>query len=189
MLARTFLGEKIQQGSKGHCSIEDSVATVKLVKHKLTKGLHYGDAVMSGVSSKTSDRPELGSSSFSANVLQQCTETGKTACVIGTREVVEKYKFAARNGRGNDNVTFVDAESNKNCIEALCKSGADKSLNIAHVKLSGDGSDSDGGNFGAVDSWVQYVFQRSLRFSIHIIVFGGKTDGSGGCCFVKLKNL
>lgn len=36
-LTEMFLGEKIQQGTDGHDSIEDSIAALKLVQFKLSK--------------------------------------------------------------------------------------------------------------------------------------------------------
>lgn len=38
-LAFTFLGETIQDSRHGHCSVEDSVATMKLLKLKLKHGM------------------------------------------------------------------------------------------------------------------------------------------------------
>jgi len=40
-LAERFLGEKIQQGQKGHSPTEDAAAAMKLVLLKLAKGNKY----------------------------------------------------------------------------------------------------------------------------------------------------
>ncbi|KAK7113562.1 uncharacterized protein [Littorina saxatilis] len=44
-----FLGKVIQDSSAGHCSSEDAIATIDLVKFKLSKGLEFGDAVLGGI--------------------------------------------------------------------------------------------------------------------------------------------
>ena len=43
MLAKTFLGQEIQMNKEGHSSIEDSTASLKLTKLKLSKDIYYGD--------------------------------------------------------------------------------------------------------------------------------------------------
>ncbi|XP_048764666.2 RNA exonuclease 5-like isoform X2 [Ostrea edulis] len=45
-LTEMFVREKIQEGTEGHDSVEDSVATMKLVQHKLKHNLNYGDVRM-----------------------------------------------------------------------------------------------------------------------------------------------
>ncbi|XP_064473191.1 RNA exonuclease 5-like [Ornithodoros turicata] len=45
-LCSLFLGEEIQTGNDGHCSKEDSVAALRLVKLRLQKGAFFGDAVI-----------------------------------------------------------------------------------------------------------------------------------------------
>lgn len=45
-LAQTFLGEHIQKGKKGHCSVEDAYATMKLLQLKFTNGIQFGNVQM-----------------------------------------------------------------------------------------------------------------------------------------------
>nr|XP_050026499.1 uncharacterized protein LOC126521829 [Dermacentor andersoni] len=55
-LTSTFLGEEIQTGTDGHCSAEDAIASLRLVKHRLKQGLFYGDAVLKEMQKKIMDR-------------------------------------------------------------------------------------------------------------------------------------
>ncbi|KAI1305836.1 RNA exonuclease 1 [Halotydeus destructor] len=48
-LSDRFLNQKIQQGSGGHSAVEDAIATLRLVKLKVRKGLEFGDNVASPV--------------------------------------------------------------------------------------------------------------------------------------------
>ncbi|XP_059177292.1 RNA exonuclease 5-like [Physella acuta] len=48
-LTQFFLGRTIQANPSGHCSTEDAIATLDLVKLKLSKGLEFGDATLSGI--------------------------------------------------------------------------------------------------------------------------------------------
>ncbi|KAI1305835.1 RNA exonuclease 1 [Halotydeus destructor] len=45
VLSARFLNQNIQQGSRGHSSVEDAMATLRLVKLKARKGLEFGDSV------------------------------------------------------------------------------------------------------------------------------------------------
>lgn len=45
-LTKHFLGEEIQNDTKGHSSIEDSIACLKLTKLKLSKDIYFGDLVL-----------------------------------------------------------------------------------------------------------------------------------------------
>lgn len=46
LLSSTFLGQEIQMSKAGHSSEEDSVASLRLVKLRLQKGLFFGDAIL-----------------------------------------------------------------------------------------------------------------------------------------------
>jgi RNA exonuclease 1 len=39
LLAQKFLGEEIQRGKRGHCSVEDSLTCMKLTQLKLANGM------------------------------------------------------------------------------------------------------------------------------------------------------
>lgn len=48
-LTMQYLGEDIQSSSKGHCSVEDATATMKLVQLKLGNGVKFADNVLGNV--------------------------------------------------------------------------------------------------------------------------------------------
>ncbi|KAI3415393.1 hypothetical protein GPALN_005000 [Globodera pallida] len=45
-LANIFLNEQIQNSARGHCSLQDALATLKLLKLKLEKGLMFGNVAL-----------------------------------------------------------------------------------------------------------------------------------------------
>uniref|UniRef100_A0A914L2Y2 Exonuclease domain-containing protein n=1 Tax=Meloidogyne incognita TaxID=6306 RepID=A0A914L2Y2_MELIC len=45
-LSKIFLNEDIQDSSKGHCSLQDALATWKLLKLKIEKGLQFGNVAL-----------------------------------------------------------------------------------------------------------------------------------------------
>ncbi|CAD7081931.1 unnamed protein product [Hermetia illucens] len=82
-LAQQFLGEVIQQSMDGHDPFEDSLASLKLTKLKLSKGLDFGDAVLDG-------RKKAN------EVYSTTTQQLKTQVTIGaqTKEVISHNLFA-----------------------------------------------------------------------------------------------
>ncbi|KAK3797202.1 hypothetical protein RRG08_030429 [Elysia crispata] len=77
-LTQFFLGRTIQASKGGHCSAEDATATLDLVKLKLSKGLEFGDATLSGVYFPDIHTYFMGSQGggkqVTENVEQNCTE-------------------------------------------------------------------------------------------------------------------
>ncbi|RUS79864.1 hypothetical protein EGW08_012390 [Elysia chlorotica] len=77
-LTQFFLGRTIQASKSGHCSAEDATATLDLVKLKLSKGLEFGDATLSGVYFPDIHTYFMGSKSggkqVTENVEQNCVE-------------------------------------------------------------------------------------------------------------------
>uniref|UniRef100_A0A914W4T4 Exonuclease domain-containing protein n=1 Tax=Plectus sambesii TaxID=2011161 RepID=A0A914W4T4_9BILA len=45
-LASVFLGQSIQDSSKGHCSVEDALATMRLLQCKLKEGFSFGNVLL-----------------------------------------------------------------------------------------------------------------------------------------------
>lgn len=93
-LSSVFLGEEIQTaGADGHCSQEDSVASLRLVKLRLSKGLFFGDCVLNEHEEELMQRAEeLAKSGETITLAPSCNafdaNTGK-----------ERPKWVPRNVR------------------------------------------------------------------------------------------
>lgn len=101
-MAREFLGERIQESKSGHCSAEDSKASLKLVQLKLANSVDYGDAVLLGTSgleilmqeqNKTSLRTlqKMESKKYATSIFRHVAKNKKTAAIVGNKEIMAEY--------------------------------------------------------------------------------------------------
>lgn len=103
ILAREFLGESIQNNKAGHCSTEDSKASMKLVKLKLANSVDYGDAVLLGDRSmkvlkmETNEKTKqtlqkMEIKKYATSIFNHITRNkGITAAIVGNDEVMSEY--------------------------------------------------------------------------------------------------
>ncbi|KAI4470199.1 rna exonuclease rexo1 / reco3 family member-related [Holotrichia oblita] len=187
LLSQEFLQESIQEGRQGHCSTEDSLASLKLVQLKLTKHLYYGDAVMSNVQDQIRQETELGSPNYATSLLRHVTKMEKKASITSLENIVEKYKYFTYkdNLPPSNKISFTPAKTNESVIDQFCESFNKFSLNIGHVKLT-DAEQNKESLYKEVDSWVKKMYEQSGMPSLNIVIFNG---GSSGCCFMKIKTV
>lgn len=102
ILARDFLGEIIQDSKAGHCSAEDSIASMKLVQLKLANSVDYGDAVLLGnrnmrmeeetdkeKSQRTLQKTEM--KKYATSIFNHITKNKNTAAIVGSYEIMSEY--------------------------------------------------------------------------------------------------
>lgn len=68
-LSKFYLSTQIQQGTNGHCSIEDAQSTMSLVQLKLRKGLMFGDLCLAN--DQRMQRPDKAFISMSEHLEEQ----------------------------------------------------------------------------------------------------------------------
>ncbi|EFA00202.1 RNA exonuclease 5 isoform X2 [Tribolium castaneum] len=188
-LTEEFLSEKIQEGQGGHCSTEDSLASLKLAQLKLRKSLYFGDAVMGNVHNEIRTCPELGTYNYATSMLKQTTKLDKTALVVCPEEITSKYKYCVDKGaevrQQNEKIKFFSEKSCKEVVRKMCDSLGMFSLNIGHVKLQ-EGQLEGTKVFKNVDKWVKEIYEKMPTPGLVIVLFPG-VEGSNGCCFIQLK--
>lgn len=164
-LASTFLNEKIQNSKSGHCSTEDSIASMKLVKLKLANSVDFGDTILSNRTQlksyaskyKKDNRPtklkeennytySLGSLIFDRIGKETKTTEAKTSAIYGCTDVMNDYsKFIMKSNlnimddkdfQKGDSVRLVITESNKETVKRCSQISMEHALNLCHLKLS-----------------------------------------------------
>lgn len=100
ILAREFLGESIQDSKAGHCSAEDSKASMKLVQLKLANSIDYGDAVLlSDRNMKMEETDEKSEralqktemKNYATSIFNHITKNKNTAAIVGSNEIMSEY--------------------------------------------------------------------------------------------------
>ncbi|GJQ68370.1 hypothetical protein Trydic_g16961 [Trypoxylus dichotomus] len=191
VLAKEFLHENIQEGRHGHCSTEDSLASLKLVQLKLTKHLYYGDAVMSNVQDQIRQHSALGNPNYATSMLRHVTKMEKQASVTALEDITQKYSYFTYkdNLPQSNKISFTQAHTNSAVIEKFCSSFKNFSLNIGHVKLTDIQQNSET-VYKEVDIWIKNVYEQSGMPSLNVVIFnGGLKNASNGCCLLKVKTV
>ncbi|XP_050309747.1 RNA exonuclease 5 isoform X2 [Anthonomus grandis grandis] len=189
VLAREFLHEKIQVGTKGHCSSEDSAACMKLVQLKLKKHVYYGDAVMNAIYSEQRAYPDLGSANYAVSMIKQCVKNGNGAVnLVAVDELSDKYRYYIdkQSGDGIENVSCTRVDTNKSVIKRLCDPDQMKSLNIGHLLVARDCVNEEK-VLKTIDKWVNMIHEAIAQPAFLIVLLSGRKEGGNGAAFLKIK--
>ncbi|KAK5642708.1 hypothetical protein RI129_008875 [Pyrocoelia pectoralis] len=189
VLAQQFLHKKIQANSKGHCSIEDSLASLNLTKHKLKHNVFYGDAVMSKISKQVKQYPDVENSKYVTSLLREITRMEKTSLVVSLDDLTARYcHYTFRDKIVTKKICCISESSNELVINRLCESGAHYSFNVGHLRFDdGDLENEPTKLFKKIDDWVQKIDKSISTPALRVVIFGGQKESGNGCCFVSLK--
>lgn len=130
ILAHEFLGERIQTSKAGHCSAEDSKASMKLVQLKLANSVNYGDAVLLGdcdievlkmkvsaetITQQTQHTQNMELKKYGTSIFSHLTKNRNTAAIVGKEEIISEYakylKSSSLNVMNDENFTKDDKVS------------------------------------------------------------------------------
>lgn len=190
-LSREFLNESIQDGHDGHCSIEDSAACMKLVKHKLKKSVYFGDAVMGGIEEhfirQQQQQPEMATPTYATTLLKQVTKFDKSACVVALNDIAKKYQYYTFKKQDNvsshPKVHCIAENSNKAVVEKACENASKHCLNIAHIRIEKQTAKT----FSNVDKRAKKLFESMPTPGLCVVIFAGQKEGANGLCFIQIK--
>lgn len=175
MLSAMFLKEEIQNNnSEGHCSIEDSSATMKLVLLKLRKGIDFGDVIL--YNSRLASVKE-------ENVVKskQCEQKSKKVVLIrGYDNLKTKRGYY-------ESVRVVKASDDGGVMTETLHRAIHNDLTISQIRAS-----EKGGNYGlsysSLDVQLSNIFESCASNALVVIICGPSyEDNSNGLCMIGLK--
>ncbi|XP_076750664.1 RNA exonuclease 5 isoform X2 [Xylocopa sonorina] len=209
-LVREFLGEKIQQSKSGHCSTEDSQASMKLVQLKLANSVDYGDAVLLGrcdmnalkmeVEKRTDEHKSFKTEvrKYATSIFKHLAKNQKTAAIVGNAEVMNEYsKYLTssisimddENFDKNDQVRLVIADNNKQAVIRASQIAMEHAFILCHVRIEQEKLKDDKieKTFRNVNKWVHKLWQHMAVNGLACVIFAGENNASNGVCFINLK--
>ncbi|XP_054013125.1 RNA exonuclease 5 isoform X2 [Hylaeus anthracinus] len=211
-LVREFLGERIQEDKGGHCSTEDSKASMKLTQLKLANSVYYGDSVLLGRcdievlkseiedhnNSKNTLKSEMRK--YATSLFKHVTKDQKTAAVVGNEDIMNEYaKYLTSsinimdddNFDKNDQVRLVVAESNKQAIKRASEIAMEHAFTLCHIRLEEEKLNNDHAEvtFRTVNKWVHKLWQHMAVNGLACIIFTGENAASGACFFNLKKEV
>lgn len=197
VLAREFLKQDIQSGNNGHCSVEDSLASLKLVQLKLSQSIEFGDAVHTNRQKykenlvKMSVQPQLALSIFNHIIEQK-----KTSLVVGCDNITGDYHTFLTQAKESLSVQLKKCKTKKvklNTVEAeedvitsITSAVNDYNLVMGHLKLNCI-DNIELKVMQQVDEWITNIWNSIHDSAICVVVFGG-TISDNGIAMIKVKN-
>lgn len=208
-LAREFLNIRIQENKSGHCSTEDSQASMKLVQLKLLNSVDYGDAVLIGhkmleetLRKKRLECGEITKDSgrqYGVSIFKHLAREKKTTAIVGTDDVLNEYSkylmtstlavMDDANFNESDQVRLVMTETNKQAVTRASQIAMEHALTFCHIKIPDDHLHEENieKTCRSVNKWMQKIWHHMAVNGLACVVFGGQDHAANGACFVNLK--
>lgn len=188
-LAREFLNEDIQSGRNGHCSIEDSITSLKLVQLKLSKSMEYGDAVHTNRQQyKENVVKMIKSPQVALSIFNHMIEQKKTSLVIGCDDITGDYHTYLTKAKASLSSQLKKSKPKKvklntvDGVEEVIKTMTDavKEFNfvLSHLKLDVN-SEKECDQMESIDKWIEATWKSLEQCALCVVLFGGTTSDNG----------
>ncbi|XP_012284439.1 RNA exonuclease 5 [Orussus abietinus] len=205
ILAREFLSEQIQHSKNGHCSMEDSRASLRLAQLKLSQSIHFGDAVLLGQQELESrqkqkkDQVKAEAQKYGTSIFSHVAKNKRTAAIIGREDVLNEYSKYLQNSslsimddkhfNQDDQVRLVMADSNKHAVSRASQIALEHAFTLSHVRVEEEKLKEEHleKTFRSVNKWVSKVWQHSAVNGLVCVIFGGQDNAANGACFLNIK--
>ncbi|KMQ98387.1 rna exonuclease nef-sp [Lasius niger] len=208
ILAREFLGESIQDSKAGHCSAEDSKASMKLVQLKLANSIDYGDAVLlSDRNMKMEETDEKSEralqktemKNYATSIFNHITKNKNTAAIVGSNEIMSEYSKYLMNSSlnvmddenfaKNDQVRLVIADNDKHTVGRAAEIAMEHAFVLCHVRIKEEQLEDEQieKTLHTVNKWSHKLWQHSAINGLACVIFGGQNNAANGACFLNIK--
>ncbi|XP_017885742.1 RNA exonuclease 5 [Ceratina calcarata] len=206
-LVREFLGERIQESNSGHCSTEDSLASMKLVQLKLANSVDYGDAVLLGrcdmraLKLEENGKIKNDLKKYATSIFKHVTRDKKTAAIVGVTDVIQEYSKYLTDSVAvmddthfdkDDQVRLVVTDNSKQAVTRASQIAMEHAFTLCHLRVDDDRLSTDeklSKAFRNVNKWVSKLWQHTAVNGLVCVIFTGEREKrtSNGACFVNLK--
>ncbi|XP_047993260.1 RNA exonuclease 5 [Leguminivora glycinivorella] len=195
-LAREFLKLDIQSSKNGHCSVEDSLAALKLVQLKLSNSIEFGDAVHTNREKYKENYKLKIAKEYALSIFNHMIEQKKTSLVVGCDNITGDYHTYLTQAKESlssqlkkvkpKRVKLKTVDGVDEVISTLAESVKEYNFSMAHLKLEID-SENESKQMEQIDTWIQTVWSSLPHAALCAIMFGGTTDDNG-LAMVKIKS-
>ncbi|XP_063363707.1 RNA exonuclease 5 isoform X1 [Cydia amplana] len=195
-LARELLKLDIQSGKNGHCSVEDSLASLKLVQLKLSKSIEFGDAVHTNREKYKENFKLAIAKEYALSIFNHMIEQKKTSLVVGCDNITGDYYTYLTQAKESLSSQFKKVKPKRvklktvdgvdEVISSLAESVKEYNFSMAHLKLDID-SENESKQIEQIDNWIQTVWSSLPHAALCAVVFGGTSDDNG-LAMIKIKS-
>lgn len=194
-LAMTFLKEAIQENADGHDSVEDSLASLKLVKIKLANSLEYGDEILSQ-KKRLHDIVRLASGdNIKNNLLAHASQRDRRTAIIINGTLQQQVKEIITKVEGIDiqdalkSVSFYELDTNKGAINKAREIALAHSLTITNLRLNTEEFRLDNAEKTVMklDKWIGKLWQTVAHNGMFLVLMGGSAECASGVAKIAIK--
>uniref|UniRef100_A0A0A1WVL0 Putative RNA exonuclease NEF-sp n=1 Tax=Zeugodacus cucurbitae TaxID=28588 RepID=A0A0A1WVL0_ZEUCU len=194
-LAMTFLKEAIQENADGHDSVEDSLASLKLVKMKLANSLEYGDEILTQ-KKRLHDIMRLASGdNIKNNLLAHASQRDRRTAIITNGTLQQQVKEIITKAEDNEipdtlkTVSFYELDTNKSAINKAREIALEHSLTITNLRLGTDEFQLDNTEKTVMklDKWIGKLWQTVAHNGMFLVLMGGSTECASGVAKIAIK--
>lgn len=192
-LSKTFLDEIIQENEDGHDSVEDSLASLKLVQMKLVKGLYWGDVILSGKKKANELAAEKQKDLLSNSLLSHVASTTKHTAIISTALIDETVDDLIKKSNENSKSDLINVHHVEDGHRKAVEKAQEVVLNNAFtlVNLPIDEGSLIAANIektcAKIDKYIGKLYTSVAKHGMFIVIFGGNADSSSGSVKIKIK--
>ncbi|XP_068141885.1 uncharacterized protein Rexo5 isoform X1 [Drosophila tropicalis] len=196
-LAQTFLKEKIQEKEEGHDSIEDSLATLKLVKMKLANCIEFGDEILMNHKRMQELASASSGDSINNNLFAHVAKRDKRTAIVTVgdlrprlKQVIQQAKETVPNDTSRS-VYVHEVSSSKEAIQKVNEIALDNALTIANIQVAEEDFllESAERNAAKLDKHIERLWSSVAHNGLFLVLMGGSAECTKGVAKIAIKRL
>lgn len=189
------MDEIIQDNADGHDSVEDSLASLKLVQMKLVKGLYWGDVILSG-KKKANEIALAGAKQdelMSNNMLAHVAQTTKNSVIISTKTIDEKIDKLIKQCNETSKSDLIKVhhieDGHKKAVEKAQDEVAQNAFTLVNLPVDEESliASNIEKTCSKIDKYIGKLYTSVAKHGMFVVIFGGDADSSSGSVKIKIK--
>ncbi|XP_037940172.1 small RNA degrading nuclease 5 isoform X2 [Teleopsis dalmanni] len=196
-LAITFLKESIQKYGDGHDSVEDSLASLKLVKLKLANSLEFGDEILIQRKRYCEILRVANSENIKNNMLAHATQSDKRTAIVTVGTLNDDIKHSIKKAEEatepnvNTAISIYELDSNKSAINIARQIAIDNALTITNSRIKEEHllPDIVPRTAEKIDKWICKLWKSVAQNGMFVVLMGGSAECPSGVAKVAIKNI
>ncbi|XP_017844110.1 small RNA degrading nuclease 5 [Drosophila busckii] len=196
-LAKMFLQESIQENEDGHDSIEDSRATLKLVKMKLANSIEFGDEILTQRKRIHEVIRASAGDGIANNLFAHVAKRDKRTAIVtvgdlqpGLKEIIRKAEQATPKDSSKA-VQVHEVSSSKEAVRKVNEIAMENALTIANLIVPERDFlvESAERSAAKLDKFIERMWSTVAHNGLFLVLMGGSAECQKGVAKIAIKRL
>ncbi|KAH8379158.1 hypothetical protein KR009_003326 [Drosophila setifemur] len=196
-LAQTFLKETIQENEDGHDSIEDSLATLKLVKMKLANSIEFGDEILAQHKRLQELANACSGDTISNNLFAHVAKRDKRTAIVTVGDLQPRLKdviLRAGEAAPKDQSKAVrvhEVATSKEAVRKVNEIALENALTIANLPVPEQDFllESAERSAAKLDRLIERLWNTVAHNGLFLVLMGGSAECTKGVAKIAIKRL